>query len=99
MEKFGYKKALLTLFRKYNKKGIMEAMTHQGRTARMLFAVGDLEDFDRIRPCAYDEIGDMMELDNTGLTEEYDPEEFEQDDFNDGFDFDDAYPDEENSEH
>lgn len=74
MEKFGYRKALHTLFKKYKKQGIMEAMTPQGQTARMLFACGDLESIRRARPCAYDEIGDMMELEKTGLNEEYDPE-------------------------
>ena len=53
----------------------MEAMTPEGQTARMLFACGDLESIHRARPCAYDEIGDMMELENTGLNLEYDPEE------------------------
>ncbi len=75
MEKFGYRKALNTLFRRYNKRGIYEAMTPQGQTARMLFAVGDLETFRRNRPCAYDEIGDMMDLHNTGIDDEYDAEE------------------------
>lgn len=70
MEKFGYRKALHILFKKYKKQGIMEAMTPEGATARMLFACGDLESIKRARPCAYDEIGDMMELEKT----EYDPE-------------------------
>ena len=75
MEKFGYRKALHTLFKKYKKRGIMEAMTPEGQTARMLFACGDLESIRRARPCAYDEIGDMMELEKTGINLEYDPEE------------------------
>lgn len=75
MEKFGYRKALNALFRKYKKQGIYEAMTPQGKTSRLLFACGDMDDFRRVRPCAYDEIGDMMDLENTGLTDEYDQEE------------------------
>lgn len=77
MEKFGYKAALNALFRRYPKKSIYQAMTPQGQTARLLMAIGDEENFSRIRPCAYDEIGDMMELENTGLNTEYDPEEIE----------------------
>ncbi|MEG1925843.1 MAG: phosphoadenosine phosphosulfate reductase family protein [Ruthenibacterium sp.] len=75
MESFGYREALSKLFKKYNKKSILQAMTPQGHTARLLFTVGELESFSRVRPCAFDEIGDMLNLAGTGVEAEYDPEE------------------------
>lgn len=74
MEKFGYRQALNSLFRRYKKDTIYEAMNNEGATARMLFAVGDLPAIRRVRPCAYDDIGNMMELDGTGIDSEYDAE-------------------------
>jgi 3'-phosphoadenosine 5'-phosphosulfate sulfotransferase (PAPS reductase)/FAD synthetase len=74
MEKFGYRKALNILFRRYKKPSIHAAMNKQGKIARMLFSVGDLPEIRRVIPCAYDEIGEMMDLDGTGMDNEYDDE-------------------------
>lgn len=74
MEKFGYRKALNILFRRYKKQTIYEAMNKQGKISRMLFSVGDMPAIRRVLPCAYDDIGDMMNLEGTGLEHEYDDE-------------------------
>ena len=74
MEHFGYKKELNTLFRIRKDNNILSAMSETGRSARMIDAVGDSPLLSRARPCAYDDFGEMVDLDGTGLSEEYDSE-------------------------
>ena len=50
-------------------------MTDLGRTARMIDQVGDNPAMLRVRPCAYDDIGEMLDLKGSGIDGEYDPEE------------------------
>ena len=49
-------------------------MTDQGRTARMIEALGNEEGLRVVRPCAFDDIGEMVDIKGTGLDSEYDAE-------------------------
>lgn len=75
METFGYRDKLNQLFKLKKDKNILSAMTDLGRTARMIDQVGDNPAMLRARPCAYDDIGEMLDLKGSGLDGEYDPEE------------------------
>ena len=75
METFGYREKLNRLFEIRKDKNILSAMTDTGRTARIIAQVGDSQALLRIRPCAYDDFGEMVNLEGTGLDSEYDPEE------------------------
>ncbi len=75
MEHFGYRKQLNTLFRIRKNPNILDAATDTGRSARIIAQVGDNEEISRVRPCAYDDIGYMVDLSGTGLDSEYDAEE------------------------
>lgn len=75
MERFGYRKELNALFEIRKDKNILSATTETGRSARMIDAVGDSPLLSRARPCAYDDFGEMVDLNGTGLGDEYDPEE------------------------
>ncbi len=77
MSTFGYQRELNNLFRVRKDKGILQAMTDQGRNARMIDSIGDADDFRVYRPCAYDNFGEMVSIEGTGLDKEYDPEEDE----------------------
>lgn len=75
METFGYRDKLNQLFKLKKDKNILSAMTDLGRTARMIDQVGDNPAMLRVRPCAYDDIGEMLDLKGSGIDGEYDPEE------------------------
>lgn len=75
METFGYREKLNRLFEIRKDKNILSAMTDTGRTARIIDQVGDSQALLRIRPCAYDDIGEMLDLSGSGIDGEYDPEE------------------------
>lgn len=49
-------------------------MTDTGRTARLIDQFGDSNQFLRLRPCAYDNFGEMVDLKGTELDREYDAE-------------------------
>lgn len=74
MEHFGYRKELNALFQIRKDPNILSAMSDTGRTARIIDQVGNNEMISRIRPCAYDDFGEMVNLKGTGLDAEYDPE-------------------------
>lgn len=74
MERFEYKKWLNVLFSIRKDKNILSAMSDTGRTARLIDQVGDSNQFLRLRPCAYDNFGEMVDLKGTELDKEYDAE-------------------------
>lgn len=74
MSAFGYQEQLNNLFKTRKDKGILQAMTDQGRTARMIEALGNEEGLRVVRPCAFDDIGEMVDIKGTGLDSEYDAE-------------------------
>ena len=74
MERFGYREQLNTLFKIKKNENILSAATDLGRTARMVDAIGDSPSLLNVRPCAYDDFGEMVDLKGTGLDGEYDPE-------------------------
>lgn len=77
MSAFGYRQLLMKLFEKKKNANIMSAYTDTGRTARILTLfeqVPDLDKISRVRPCAFDDIGEMVDISRTGLDGEYDPE-------------------------
>ena len=75
MERYGYQQELYKLFEMKKNINVLSAATDIGRTARILNATGNSERVLDIRPCAYDDIGEMVDLSGTGLDNEYDPEE------------------------
>lgn len=75
MNAYGYQHELYKLFKLKKNNNILTAATEAGRTARVIDAVGDEENLLTVRPCAYDDIAEMVDLSNTGLDAEYDPEE------------------------
>lgn len=77
MEVYGYQHELYKLFKLKKNANILSATSNIGRTARILDAVGDNKKVFAIRPCAYDDISEMVDLSGTGLDAEYDPEEEE----------------------
>lgn len=77
MDTFGYKSQLMALFKIKKDNNILSALTDTGKTARIVNAVGDSNALLRVRPCAFDDYGDMVDLAGTGLDAEYDPEQSE----------------------
>lgn len=69
-----FQKWLNILFGIRKDKNILSAMTDTGRTARLIDQVGDSNQFLRLRPCAYDNFGEMVDLKGTELDREYDAE-------------------------
>lgn len=74
MSAFGYQEQLNNLFKTRKDRGILQAMTDQGRTARMIEALGNEDGLRVVRPCAFDDIGEMVDIKGTGLDSEYDAE-------------------------
>ena len=74
MERFGYRKALNTLFARYKNPNMLAAAGDTARSARIIEQVGEYEEIAQVRPCAYDDIGEMVDLAGTGLDAEYDAE-------------------------
>ena len=77
MDTFGHKTQLMALFKIKKDNNILSALTDTGKTARIVNAVGDSNALLRVRPCAFDDYGDMVDLTGTGLDAEYDPEQSE----------------------
>lgn len=74
MEHFGYREQLNALFRRYKNPNILSAATDVGKSARIIEQVGEHAEIANVRPCAYDDIGEMVDLAGTGLDTEYDAE-------------------------
>lgn len=55
-------------------QNILAATTDLGRTARMIDAAGEQLTLLDVRPCAYDDFAEMVDLKGTGLDNEYDPD-------------------------
>lgn len=75
MEAYGYREELHKLFQIKKNKNILNACTETGTSARMIERFGNDEKLLEYRPCAFDDISEVMELEGSGLTEEYDSEE------------------------
>ncbi len=74
MEQYGYKHELNKLFDLKKNPNILAATTDLGRTARMIAVAGEQQTLLDIRPCAYDDFAEMVDLKGTGLDNEYDPD-------------------------
>lgn len=81
MSAFGYREKLMKLFEIKKNENILSSYSDVGRTARILTLFendAELDKISRVRPCAFDDIGEMVDVSGTGLDKEYDPEETEQ---------------------
>lgn len=74
MDQYGYKHELNKLFEMKKNQNILAATTDLGRTARMIDAAGEQLTLLDVRPCAYDDFAEMVDLKGTGLDNEYDPD-------------------------
>lgn len=74
MDQYGYKHELNKLFEMKKNQNILAATTDLGRTARMIVVAGEQQTLLDIRPCAYDDFAEMVDLKGTGLDNEYDPD-------------------------
>lgn len=74
MDQYGYKHELNKLFEMKKNQNILAATTDLGRTARMIAVAGEQQTLLDIRPCAYDDFAEMVDLKGTGLDNEYDPD-------------------------
>lgn len=75
MEAFHYRELLNKLFEIRKDKNILSSYTDIGRTARMVDTCGKQMSIFNIRPCAYDDFGEMVNLTGSGIENEYDSEE------------------------
>jgi len=80
MNNFGYGEELYKLFRSKKSENILDSFTDEGTQARLIERFGDTKRLLEIRPCAYDDYGELVELNGTGLETEYDAEIFIQND-------------------
>ncbi len=80
MNNFGYSEELYKLFRAKKSGNILDSFTDEGTKARLIERFGDTKRLLEIRPCAYDDFGELVELNGTGFDTEYDAEIFIQDD-------------------
>lgn len=62
MEQYGYKHELNKLFDLKKNPNILAATTDLGRTARMIAVAGEQQTLLDIRPCAYDDFAEMVDL-------------------------------------
>lgn len=74
MERFGYRDALYTLFKLKKNRNIFDSFADEGTSARMIEKFGDVSALFDVRPCAFDEFGELVDLTGTGLDSEYDAE-------------------------
>lgn len=76
MEHFGYAEQLAELFRIKKNTAILAAFSENGTRARMLERYGaqTARLLDN-QPCVFDDFGEMVEIQGTWMSEEYDPEE------------------------
>ena len=80
MEHFGYSEQLYKLFRIKKNANIYDSFTDEGTKSRMIERFGDTKRLLELKPCAYDDYGELVELNGTGLDTEYDAEIFIQED-------------------
>lgn len=76
MNHFGYADELYKLFRLKKNKYILDSFTDDGTKARMIERFGSTDRLLKDRPCAYDDMGQLVDLSGTGLENEYDAEVF-----------------------
>ena len=76
MERFGYREQLYTLFKLKKNMNIYDSFTDEGTNARLIERFGDARRLLDMRPCAFDDYGELVELDGTGMDNEYDAEIF-----------------------
>lgn len=76
MERFGYADQLAELYRIKKNTAILAAYSENGTRARMLERYGaqTARLLDN-RPCVFDDFGEMVEIEGTWMSAEYDPEE------------------------
>lgn len=80
MQNFGYSEQLYKLFRIKKDINIYDSFTDDGTKSRMIERFGDTKRLLELKPCAYDDYGELVEINGTGLESEYDAEVFVQDD-------------------
>ena len=74
MENFGYREQLYTLFKIKRNENIFDSFTDDGTAARLIDRFGDSKRILDLRPCAFDDYGELVELEGTGIESEYDAE-------------------------
>lgn len=74
MKHFSYGEALYKLFRLKKNANILDSFTDDGTKARLIERFGDTKTLLDLKPCAYDDMGELVELKGTGLDTEYDAE-------------------------
>ena len=74
MEHFGYREQLFKLFKIKRNNNIYDAFTDDSMKQRVIERFGDSSRLFDAKPCAYDDFGELVELEGTGLDEEYDAE-------------------------
>ena len=74
MEHFGYREQLYKLFKIKRNPNIFDAFTDDAAKARVIERFGGSSRMLDMKPCVYDDYGELVELSGTGLEEEYDAE-------------------------
>lgn len=74
MEHFGYREELYKLFRLKKNVNIFDSLADEGTSSRMIEKFGDVSALLDVRPCAFDEYGELVDLTGTGIENEYDAE-------------------------
>ena len=78
MDKMGYREQLYRLFKIKKNVNILSSFTDDGTKARLIERFGnDLKKLAEIKPCVYDDFGNLVEITGTGFDTEYDAEVFE----------------------
>ena len=77
MDRLGYREQLHKLFKLKKNDNILNAYTDEGTKARLIERFGSTKRIAEIKPCAYDDFGELVELSGTGLENEYDAEIYE----------------------
>lgn len=77
MDKLGYRDELYRLFRLKKNAHILDAFTDEGTKARLIERFGNTQNLFSMKPCAYDDFGELVDLTGTGFENEYDAEIYE----------------------
>jgi len=77
MEKYGYREELYKLFRLKKNENILDAFTDEGTKARLIERFGSTKALLEMKPCAYDDLGELVDISGTGFENEYDAEIYE----------------------
>lgn len=77
MEHFGYAEQLGKLYEIMKKKSILDAFSGSSASEILVgrYAVNAPSRLLDLRPCAFDDFGEMVQIEGTWMNEEYDPEE------------------------